>query len=363
MSFVRAKEIPPGSGNWYDYEVACIWEDGKPRQKHIQYLGKHGGTLKPLIGDAGLKGLAEHRLSTHTTTPDTATPTPAPVTPMADPTRIPKMKTPARLIASALGMYYGGMSLDGIEQQFRQDHDMEMSESNYWNWVTRFTKEAMRKARSFKPTVGDYWIADETYMKLKHKNVYFWDIIDSDSKFLLATHVSTSRSAKDAKALMDKARSVAGKTPKSVTTDKLKSYIMGVEDAYGADTRHRAGGPFEFKDTGHSTAEIERLHKTLEQRTEVFQKYKSIEDIRLLTGGWLINYNFMKQNEGCGNIPPAQAMSKIVPFKDWNDIVRDSRLPDIDYRVTLHKRPTVKRGAPVVDATLTPIQANGGSNK
>ena len=68
----------------------------------------------------------------------------------------------------------------------------------------------------------------------------------------------------------------------------------------------------------------------------------------------------MKQNEGCGNIPPAQAMSKVVPFKDWNDIVRDSRLPDIDYRVTLHKRPTVKRGAPVVDATLTPVVKEGG---
>jgi hypothetical protein len=42
MSFVRAKEIPPRSGNWYDYEVKCILEDGKPRQKVIQYLGKHG---------------------------------------------------------------------------------------------------------------------------------------------------------------------------------------------------------------------------------------------------------------------------------------------------------------------------------
>ena len=72
----------------------------------------------------------------------------------------PKMKTPARLIASAMGMYYGGMSLDAIEQQFRQDHDLAMSESNYWNWVKRFTKEAMRQApsvqayRSGDPLVG-----------------------------------------------------------------------------------------------------------------------------------------------------------------------------------------------------------------
>ena len=99
----------------------------------------------------------------------------------------------------------------------------------------------------------------------------------------------------------------AGKTPKIVITDKLRSYISGIEDAYGADTKHVQGGPFKFVESGESTAEIERFHKTLEQRTKVFEKFKDMASIKLLTDGWLINYNFFKQNEGCGNIPPAQA--------------------------------------------------------
>lgn len=51
MSFVRAKEIPPRSGNWYDYEVATVHHDGKVSQRVIQYLGKSGTTHKSLIGD------------------------------------------------------------------------------------------------------------------------------------------------------------------------------------------------------------------------------------------------------------------------------------------------------------------------
>jgi hypothetical protein len=51
MSFVRKKEIPSGSGNWYDYEVATVHIGGKTIQKHIQYLGKKGKYNKPLIGD------------------------------------------------------------------------------------------------------------------------------------------------------------------------------------------------------------------------------------------------------------------------------------------------------------------------
>jgi putative transposase len=337
MSFIRAKEIPPRSGNWYDYEVETIHKDGKVIQKHIRYIGKSSRVGIRSVG-AGLSANQNFR------------------TPNAKRTaRIAKMKTPAKQIASALGMYYSGMTLDGIQQQFRQDHNLDMSESNYWNWVERFTKEAVRQAKDFQPVVGNKWVADETYMKLKRRNVYFWDIIDSDSRYLLATHVSFTRSGRDAKILMLKAAKRAGKTPKVVVTDKLKSYLVGVEDAFGSWSQHKTGGPFDLE---NSTSLIERFHKTLEQRTRVFQKYDDISTIRLLTDGWLINYNFFKQNEGCGNVPPAQAMSKVVPFKDWNDIVRPEMIPDKDYRVSLYRRPSVKRGKPVLDATLTPFEVD-----
>lgn len=54
MSFIRAKEIPPRSGNWYDYEVKNTWDKGKVRQKVIRYIGKSGrtamagGSVKPI---------------------------------------------------------------------------------------------------------------------------------------------------------------------------------------------------------------------------------------------------------------------------------------------------------------------------
>ena len=340
MSFIRSKEIPPRSGNWYDYEVETIHKGDKVIQKHIRYIGK--STSHPSHSDAS----------------GGVTASSAEISPMDD-ARIFKMKTPSKQIASAMGMYYGGMSLDAIQQQFRQDYDNDMSESNYWNWVVRFTKEAVKQCKDFTPEVGDTWVADETYMKLGGKTVYFWDIIDSKTNYLLASHVSFSRGGREAKQLMKLAEQRAGKTPKVVITDKLGSYLVGIEEAFGADTKHKQGGPFKFKTSGESTAEIERFHRTLEQRTKVFQKYKDIASIKLLTGGWLINYNFFKQNEGCGNIPPAQAASKVVPFKDWNDVVIPEGATDKDYKVSLHRRKSVKRGKPVLDATLTPFKKGG----
>ncbi|MDO8636151.1 MAG: hypothetical protein Q7R34_07910 [Dehalococcoidia bacterium] len=47
MTFIRSKEIPPHSGNWYDYAVMTVHEGDKVRQKVIQYLGKSAARRSP----------------------------------------------------------------------------------------------------------------------------------------------------------------------------------------------------------------------------------------------------------------------------------------------------------------------------
>ena len=44
MGFIREKEIPPGSGNRYLYEVENHREGSKVVQKHIRYIGRVGGS-------------------------------------------------------------------------------------------------------------------------------------------------------------------------------------------------------------------------------------------------------------------------------------------------------------------------------
>ena len=116
MTFIRAKEIPPRSGNWYDYEVETIHKGDKVIQKHIRYIGKSTRRFSRSGASGGIMPAVASTL----------------VTP-AKPATIHKMKTPARQIASAMGMYYGGMSLDAIQQQFRQDHGLRMSESGIYH--------------------------------------------------------------------------------------------------------------------------------------------------------------------------------------------------------------------------------------
>lgn len=240
----------------------------------------------------------------------------------ADNRALPKMKTSVSVIGAAVGMYFGGMPLDSIQRQLAQDYGVYYSEAGIYKWVVRFAKEAINKAKSFKPTVGDTWIADETVIKVKGKNIWFWDIIDAKTRFLLASRLSTTRTTKDAALLMKAAQMRAGKSPKRIITDKLRAYLDGVELVFGAETKHIQSSPFEFED---STSIIERFHGTLKDRINVVRGFKNMDTARLLTEAWLVHYNFFKEHEALSNIPPAQKMGN-VPFNDWEDVVRETKV-------------------------------------
>ncbi len=79
------------------------------------------------------------------------------------------------------------------------------------------------------------------------------------------------------------------------------------------------GKPFVDKD---STNIIERFHGTMKDRTNVIRGFKNMEKANLLTDAWIVHYNFFKEHEALGNVPPAQKMETPTPFKDWNDVLK-----------------------------------------
>lgn len=238
---------------------------------------------------------------------------------------LPKMKTPITQIGSALNMYYGGMPIDAIQAQLNLQYGKYLSEPAIYKWIVRFTKEAIIKAKDFKPKVGNVWLADETGINVGNRNVWFWDLIDAKSRYLLASHISVTRTTDDAQILIEKAIKRAGKMPEVVITDKLSSYIEGIDLATGGRAAHIRSKPFTDE---NSTNVIERFHGTLKQRTNVIHHFRDLETARLLTEGWLIHYNFFKEHESLGNVSPVKHMKVGMPFADWNDIVRHSDIAD-----------------------------------
>lgn len=253
---------------------------------------------------------------------------------------LPGMKTPTNQISSALGMYYEGMSQNAIRSQLLQEHNNYPSDSTVYEWISNFSKKATEKAVDYKPNVGDVWVADETVLKIGGRNVWFWDIIDSKTRFLLASHISTKRNISDAQLLMKKAQIKVGKIPKVILTDKLNAYLEGVERAWGGDTKHIASKGFM---TPPNTNLIERFHSTLKQRTKVMRGLKDIKSARLIMNAWLVHYNYFRPHEGLNNKTPAEQAGIIQSPKNWADIVGAQRENREPVKITLQTIPRISK--------------------
>lgn len=232
-------------------------------------------------------------------------------------------KVPAEYSSSAVDMYYRGMSIHDISDHLKQEYGYAPSKGIISKWVNKYTDLASKQFRDIHPKVGDTWIADETMLDVDggHK-IWFYDIIDRDTRFLLASRVALSRTTHDAQLLMEAAKKRAGKSPKEVLTDGNFSYIDGIEKAYGGDTEHVLGNPFKLKETGESTSEIERFHGTLKDRTKVFRAFRDVETLIQFTDGWLVYYNYFKTHESLGDKTPAQEAHVKYDVKDWADLAR-----------------------------------------
>jgi len=248
------------------------------------------------------------------------------------PDTLPKMQTPTNQVSAELRMYYAGMSLDGIQGCIKQEFGNNVAESTIYYWITRFTKEAIDKAKDFRPKVGDVWIADETGIDIhgSKRDLWFWDVIDAKSRYLLASHISRLRTTEDAEILIEKAIQRAGRYPRVIITDRLRAYIDGVDLAGHDKIEHIRSKPFT---TINSTNKIERFHGTFKDRTKVVRGFKNLEAAKLLTDGWLIHYNFFKEHELLGNVPPAVKMGIELPFKNWADIVGGSAAQPVEQKL------------------------------
>jgi transposase-like protein len=226
------------------------------------------------------------------------------------------MKVKPEYVSHALSEYYSGMSIGDIANTLKQETGYRPSKHIVYNWVDKFTSIAINHFRDCKPSVGDIWVADETVLDMDREKVWLWDIIDTKTRYLLASRLSRSRTTQDAQMLMDRAVKTAGKFPRAVVTDKLSSYL---DVFYGKDAEHRQGSPFNKED---STSLIERFHGTLKDRTKVMRSFRDLETTIQFVNGFLVFYNYIRPHEALNGKTPAEMALIDYDVKNWADVIR-----------------------------------------
>ena len=232
------------------------------------------------------------------------------------------MQTPIEQIGASLNMYYDGLSLSDIARHLAETYNNPVNASTVYRWLIRYTFIAITILEPLQPKVSDTWIVDETVIKVGGHKLWFWDIIDEETRFLLASHLSKSRTTLDAATVMRRAWQRAGKAPRFIISDQFAAYIDGIELVFGADAKH-----IQAKGLTHeiNTDIIERFHGTIKSRTKVLRGFKTMDTAEHILDGFLIHYNFFRPHMSLVDRTPAWVAGIKSPLANWTDVVRHNK--------------------------------------
>lgn len=238
----------------------------------------------------------------------------------------PGMKYPRDLNIKALTYYYNGMSFKGVNHTINDLYQQDLPKKTLWKWVLKFSKMVNQCVLDLHPDLGGVWVADETVIDLWGQHYWFWDIIDERTRFLIASHLSKTRTEGDATKLFYMAKLRSNTRPKVIRTDKLAAYYRAFNKVFYSTykARHADHLTSEGFDSPTNINLIERFHGTIKQRTKIMRDLKSRASARIILDGFVTHYNFFMEHDYLGGKTPATAGGVGGGIQNWGDLIERS---------------------------------------
>jgi putative transposase len=251
-------------------------------------------------------------------------------------------------IALALDLYFRGMSVRKVAEHFRQVQGLKVSHVTVYNWVTHFGKLAAAWMDAQGAKVGEKWNVDETVVSIDGKNKFVWNVMDSETRFLLATHVSRGRSLRETRVPFQKAKNATAILPKEIRSDGMPSYPKAIKREFG---RYRQPGdaPRNLKNGGcrakwtphrqvpsirapESNNLVERLHGTEKERVKVMRGFDTEKGTGALMEGFRAHYNLVRDHQVLRTTPAVAAgFAPLAGFRWYALLKRAAPQPKAGY--------------------------------
>ncbi len=244
----------------------------------------------------------------------------------------------AQQIAAGIDAYFSGLSYKEAAEHIDDYYDApEPSKHTIHDWVKGYSKMAYdfllgkvgedgrpetATGRPIKAKTGDVWVADETYIRAGGEYRYCWNVMDMDSRYILAVFYSPHRGERQAITVMEMALAAADKPPKVVITDGLEGYKEAVRTAFPRGTKHVIAEGINAENNNNMS---ERLQGTIKDRTKVQRGFQEVRTGQDCLEGWAIDYNFFNPHHSLRGKTPAEVagVASQVPWDDsWEDITR-----------------------------------------
>ncbi len=228
----------------------------------------------------------------------------------------------ALAIILSLDLYYRGLSLRQVSQHLKSVYGISVSHTTIYNWIKRYVELVDQYLSRFKAHTSERWHCDETLLKVGGRHLIIWSVLDSETKLLIAEHISRKKNHEEACKLIDKALKNSNVKPLEIVTDGAQSYPKALREKFserGEKVIH-IQGPFKGP---VSNNKIERFYRTLRQRFRTIYSLNNERSTEVFAKGFRIFYNHIKPHSSLSNQTPAEA-SKIPVSGSWLQLIKEA---------------------------------------
>ncbi len=239
------------------------------------------------------------------------------------------VKGNGKIVTLTMDLYFKGLSLRNITDTIYQFYGLKLHHETIRRWILKFSQKCKEYTDKLKPEVSKKWHADEMMMKVKKdkKWVWLWNVIDSETRFLLTQSVTKNRKVKDATELFNKAKERADGRPSWLVTDGLQTYRKAFTKAFykrkGFRPEHIRGK--KFKDKVNNNI-VERMQGSIRDREKVMRALGSVDTASRMMDGWQVYYNFIRPHQALNGLTPSQVAEIDLNLgrNRWLSLVRKS---------------------------------------
>ena len=187
---------------------------------------------------------------------------------------LPHRRYFSNVISFAVDLYTTlGVSLRTLARKLLGFFNIKISHEGIRQWVLAgrqelFVDDSVDNCQT--------WHVDETYIKIKGEGHWLWIVYCSETRQVLAWHISKGRFFTDAKCVLQKARQIAGGKPQKIITDGLYQYDAGIKKSIRWNWRVQK--KCHIKDSGiGKNAVLERVNREVKRRIKWFSTFQCLE--------------------------------------------------------------------------------------
>lgn len=247
-----------------------------------------------------------------------------------------KVKATSKAITIALDLYFKGVSQRKIVDHLKQFEGVKVTQPCILKWIRKYIDLMKDYVDKFTPHVGGMWHSDEMVINVRNTEQidgenysWAWNLLDHETRFLIASEVTKHRNIEDARKALQEAKQVAnGQAPDFIVTDKLPAYKQAITKEFYTGKKPRTQH-VKLKNIKEGTNNniVERLNGTIRERTKVMRGLDNDDTAQRMMQANQLYYNYLRPHTALNGKTPAEKAGIDLQLEGnkWESLIRKAK--------------------------------------